>query len=156
MERDRMRRTRAEGREGKSDKEVKVIIARETQQRMERKRRACNSSSSGGGGSSSSSSGQGRGTTGMMKKSMPQNKTKKKRKRRPPPPQEPQCCICFDPLSSAPHIGILSCDHRFCLGCITEWMETAGSIRRKVVPCPLCRERATLKEVLRSTPRLPG
>ncbi len=53
--------------------------------------------------------------------------------------EELECCICLEESSADDVATIDGCDHKFCLGCITEWSETRNI-------CPLCRSRFTTIE----------
>ncbi len=53
--------------------------------------------------------------------------------------EELECCICLEEPSADDVATIDGCEHKFCLGCITEWSETRNI-------CPLCRTRFTTIE----------
>jgi hypothetical protein len=49
--------------------------------------------------------------------------------------KEEQCCICLEKFGNKT-VAKLSCNHKFCESCISEWFEI--SVNNK---CPLCREK---------------
>jgi hypothetical protein len=62
------------------------------------------------------------------------------------PPQESAglCFVCYDTIYIAQKLG---CEHRFCLGCIHEWLLECRMSRRAPV-CPICRAPFSASQII--------
>ena len=65
------------------------------------------------------------------------------------------CTICRDPLRNRSVLGRLLCGHAFCPGCIGDWA-THCAKNNHTPTCPLCRQSATIVEVVPARQLLTG